>query len=189
MKDILKLVSYLKKIGLKKRTILMHCVSSYPVKNTEANLNSIKFLKSKLNIEIGYSDHTIGIVAPIIAYCFGAKIIEKHFTLDNNLSNFRDHKLSLNPMDMKKMISALNEAKHMIGSLKKELSNSEKHNFKSMRRSFYADQNINVGERITNEKIKFVRPFKNSLEKKFLLKKKARIKILKNNIIIKKDLI
>ena len=99
----------------------MHCVSSYPVKNTEANLNSIKFLKSKLNIEIGYSDHTIGIVAPIIAYCFGAKIIEKHFTLDNNLSNFRDHKLSLNPMDMKKMISALNEAKHMIGSLKKEL--------------------------------------------------------------------
>ena len=150
----------------------MHCVSSYPVKNTEANLNSIKFLKSKLNIEIGYSDHTIGIVAPIIAYCFGAKIIEKHFTLDNNLSNFRDHKLSLNPMDMKKMISALNEAKHMIGSLKKELSNSEKHNFKSMRRSFYADQNINVGERITNEKIKFVRPFKNSLEKKISLKKK-----------------
>ena len=58
-----------------------------------------------------------------------------------------------------------------------------------MRRSFYADQNINVGERITNEKIKFVRSYKNSLEKKFLLKKKARIKIIKNNIIIKKDLI
>ena len=112
----------------------MHCVSSYPVKNTEANLNSIKFLKSKLNIEIGYSDHTIGIVAPIIAYCFGAKIIENHFTLDEILSYFRDHKLSLNTMDMKKMISALNEAKHMIGSLKKELSNSEKHNFKSMRK-------------------------------------------------------
>ena len=75
------------------------------------------------------------------------------------------------------MISALNEAKHMIGSLKKELSNSEKHNFKSMRRSFYADQNINVGERITNEKIKFVRPYKKFFRKKFLLKKKARIKI------------
>ena len=126
MKNLIKLVNFLKKIGLKKRTILMHCVSSYPVKSKEANLNSIIFLKSKLNMEIGYSDHTIGITAPMIAYCFGAKIIEKHFTLDNNLSNFRDHKLSLNPSDMKKMISSLNEANHMFGSLKKELSHSEK---------------------------------------------------------------
>ena len=188
MKDAIKLVNFLKKIGLKKRTILMHCVSSYPVKSKEANLNSIIFLKSKLNMEIGYSDHTIGITALMIAYCFGAKIIEKHFTLDNNLSNFRDHKLSLNPSDMK-MISSLNEANHMFGSLKKELSHSEKKNLQSMRRSFYTDQNIYIGDRITKEKIKFVRPYKNSLEKNYLLKKRAKVKIPENKIIIKKDLI
>ena len=77
----------------------------------------------------------------------------------------------------------------MFGSLKKELSHSEKKNLQSMRRSFYTDQNIYIGDRITKEKIKFVRPYKNSLEKNYLLKKRAKVKIPENKIIIKKDLI
>ena len=167
----------------------MHCVSNYPVMNADANLNSINYLKSKLKMEIGYSDHTIGILAPIIAYSLGANIIEKHFTLDNNFSKFRDHKLSLNPKDMKNLISQLNQASEMFGVFGKRLSNNETKNFKSMRRSFYASQDIIKGEKLTIEKIKFVRPYKNSLNKNYILKRKASKNILVNNLINKNNLI
>ena len=189
IREIFKLVKYLKKIGVKNRTVLMHCVSSYPVKNEEANLNSINYLRAKLKMEIGYSDHTVGIIASIIAYSFGAKIIEKHFTLDNNFSNFRDHKLSLNPQDMKYLIFLLNQSTRMFGNFKKEVSINEKKNINLMRRSFYASRNIKKGEKLINSNIKFVRPFKNSLNKNYILSKKAKKKILINHLISKKDLI
>lgn len=109
MKEISNLVKHLKKIGLKKKTVLMHCVSSYPVENTEANLKSITFLKKKLKMEIGYSDHTIGILAPIIAYSFGANIIEKHFTLDKSDVTIRDHVLSATPDEFRTMTQIGND--------------------------------------------------------------------------------
>ena len=187
--EIIKLVKYLKKISLKDKTTLMHCVSSYPVTSKEANLESINFLRHKLKMEIGYSDHTIGIIAPIIAYSFGANIIEKHFTLDNNFSNFRDHKLSLNPQGMKNLTTQLNQANLMFGNFAKEISLNEKKNLYSMRRSFYATQDILKGEIITKNKIKFVRPFKKLLNKNYIMNRKTKKKILANNIISEKDLI
>jgi len=187
--EIIKLVKYLKKVDLKHRTTLMHCVSSYPATSNEANLESINFLRFKLKMEIGYSDHTIGIIAPLIAYSFGANIIEKHFTLDNNFSNFRDHKLSLNPKDMKNLTNQLNQVNLMFGNFAKELSLNEKKNLNSMRRSFYTTQDILKGEIITENKIKFVRPFIKLLNKNHIIGKKTKKKILANDIISKKDLI
>ena len=73
------------------------------------NLNYIKRLKKLYKFSIGFSDHSVGIEAPIVAASLGANIIEKHFTLDNNFSNFRDHKISLNPEDFKKMVNQSEE--------------------------------------------------------------------------------
>ena len=104
----------------------MHCVSDYPVDDKEANLLSIKFLNEKLKVTIGYSDHSVGGEASLVAIGLGAKIIEKHFTLDNNFSNFRDHKLSLNPKDMKKTIYSARRIEVMMGNYSKKISKSEK---------------------------------------------------------------
>ena len=79
---------------LENRLCLLHCVSSYPANDSDMNLNYIKRLKKLYKFSIGFSDHSVGIEAPIVAASLGANIIEKHFTLDNNFSNFRDHKIS-----------------------------------------------------------------------------------------------
>ncbi len=87
----------------KKKLILMHCVSLYPTKIYEANLNRIKSLRQKFKLRIGYSDHTIGLDASKIAYIMGAKIIEKHFTFSNRLVG-PDHKMSINRNQLKNLI-------------------------------------------------------------------------------------
>ena len=80
--EIDKTLFLLKKFGLKKKnTIVMHCNSSYPTSINDANLNIIKTLKERYQLEVGYSDHTEGVIAPLIAVTLGAKYIEKHFTL------------------------------------------------------------------------------------------------------------
>ena len=87
---------------------LLHCVSSYPVPNEQANLASIKYLKEMFpDSVVGYSDHTIGITAAVLSVIAGARIVEKHFTLDKNYSDFRDHKLSADPKEMSLMVKIL----------------------------------------------------------------------------------
>ncbi len=166
-----------------KKLFLLHCVSDYPVVDKEANLISIKYLKDKFKINIGYSDHTIGIEASVMAVAYGAKIIEKHFTIDKNYSNFRDHKLSADPKEMFKLVESVRRSSNMAGVYKKKISKSEEKNLKSMRRSLYAKVQINKGEKITQDKIKLVRPF-NSLSPskiKNILKKKAKSLIKKSH--------
>ena len=115
-KEILNLYKLVKRFKLSNSNIaFLHCVSSYPVNDKEANLLSISFLKKKLPVTIGYSDHTIGVNASIASAVLGAKIIEKHFTLDNNYSNFRDHKISLNPIDMKYLVKSIRSIEQMMG--------------------------------------------------------------------------
>ena len=138
----------------------MHCVSLYPVKNKLANINSIKFLKSRLKINIGYSDHTIGIAASIMAKYLGANFIEKHFTLDKNYSSFRDHQISSNPKEMKILVNEVNKVNELSGKVFKKISSEEKKNIKSMRRSIYANKEIKKGEKITQGNVKIVRPHK-----------------------------
>ena len=162
IEEIKKIIYFLKKIKFPiNKLAILHCVSDYPVKDYEANLLSIKFLNDKLKVTIGYSDHTVGEEACLAAIGFGAKIIEKHFTLDNKFSNFRDHLLSLDPKDMKKTILSVRRIELMIGNYNKKISKSEKQNLNLMRRSLYFNQNLEKNTILEKKHIKIVRPFKN----------------------------
>jgi len=159
-KEIINLYKLIKKIGLNnKRVAFLYCVSSYPVKEKNANLLSISFLKKKLPLTIGYSDHTKGSQASIAACVIGAKIIEKHFTLNNNYSNFRDHKLSLNPNDMKSLVKSIRSIENMMGIEGKTLQVDEKKNIFSMRRSLYSSKFLTINSKLTSDDIRIIRPF------------------------------
>jgi len=137
----------------------MHCVTSYPVPDSESNLASISYLKKHFPaVTIGYSDHTIGIKAAIYAVAVGARIIEKHFTIDNNYSDFRDHQLSANPEDMRKMVDGIREAELMIGDGFRSDVGCEKDMHIAARRSIAAAMNLPEGTIITNDHLIWVRP-------------------------------
>jgi len=186
--DLLKLIKK-RKFPMNK-VFFLHCVSDYPVIDNEANLISIKYLRDKFKMNIGYSDHTLGIEASIMAVAYGAKIIEKHFTIDKNYSNFRDHKLSADPKEMLKLVQSVRRSSIMSGVYRKKISKNEKKNLKSMRRSLYAKTKINKGERITMDKIKLVRPFNSLSSNKIedILNKKAKSLIKKSQPIYKKSI-
>ncbi len=94
--------------------IFLHCISSYPAPPNEMNLLCSKRMNEKFNVHVGFSDHTTNDIAAIMAIGYGAKCIEKHITLDNNLSG-PDHKASMNPVDFKNFVSSLRLAEKMIG--------------------------------------------------------------------------
>jgi len=160
-KDTINLYKFIKKLKFNNSKVaFLHCVSSYPVKDEEANLLSISFLKKNFPLTIGYSDHTLGINAAIVASVLGAKIIEKHFTLDNNYSKFRDHQLSLNPVNMKHLVNSIRSVEYMMGKKKKFIQSCEKKNIFSMRRSLYLSKNIKKNSKINFKDVSIVRPYK-----------------------------
>lgn len=174
---------------LKKKLSIMHCVSSYPADNKDLNLNTIKQLKKDLDIEIGYSDHSLGIDACKIAVSLGATIIEKHFTLNKNFSSFRDHQLSANPKEMKEMINHIRDIKIILGNGKKIITNKEKINLNSCRRSYYLKKDVKKGEKIIKENLIPLRPYvKNSVKienLKKMINKKHSENLKKNTVFIK----
>ncbi len=158
IKDILLCLDKIK--FPRKKLAFLHCVSDYPAKDIEANLFSIKYLKDKLSVTIGYSDHVIGSESCIIAKSLGAKIIEKHFTLNNNFSNFRDHQIALNPEDMQKMTSSIRRVEKMLGNYGKNITRSERKNYATTRRSIYFSRNLKKGAVLKRDDLKIVRPHK-----------------------------
>ena len=106
-------------------------MSDYPAKDLEANLLSIKFLKEKYKINVGYSDHTLGIEACIAATALGAQIIEKHFTINKNYSNFRDHALSADLFEMTQLVKSVQRVSAILENIKKKflLVNEKKYEF------------------------------------------------------------
>ncbi len=181
-----------KKKGLKKNTLtLMHCVSSYPVEKKYANLTAIKSLKNKFkDCTIGYSDHTIGILACTIAVAYGARVIEKHFTLNKNQSNFRDHKLSADPSEMRQLVENIRLQELMRGNGIKKLEVCEKNYIKSLRRSAVASRNLKKNKTIIEQDIKWVRSQSGIKikDKKAVLGKKLKKNIVKDQIIFSKFL-
>ena len=164
------------------KLFLLHCVSSYPVEDQEANLRSINYIRNKFKVNVGYSDHSLGIEASIIASAFGAKVIEKHFTLRKNFSNFRDHKISADPAEMLNLVRSVKRASEMVGDYSKKISINEQKNISSMRRSIYLKSDLKKGDKITFDNIKFVRPFKflSTSEINKVLNKSVKKKINKN---------
>ena len=158
--DLIKFIK--KKSGnkfLKKNLCLLHCISSYPAKDNSLNLMSIKYLSDKYkDINIGYSDHSVGYDACITAAALGAKIIEKHFTLSNNFSNFRDHKLSLNPADMKIMVKKIRKVEVQLGKYEKIIGKTEKKLIPLTRRSMIAKKSTNKNQLMTVYNTSFLRP-------------------------------
>lgn len=185
--EVKKICNFLRKKSVKRSSAcLLHCVGSYPVKKNEANLLSIKFLQKNLYYPVGYSDHTIGLEASYAASIIGAKVIEKHFTLSNNFSKFRDHKLSLNPENMKKLVENIRSFEEMKGKENKILQPGEKLNLKLVRRSPYAFQNISKKDYLNNKNVIFLRPsHKITFQKWSNLKKKIAKKNIKKNSQIK----
>jgi len=157
--EVKSLLKFIKKKGFNfSKLSLFHCVSDYILSFEEANLLSIKFLKEKFPITIGYSDHTIGKEASLLAVSLGAKIIEKHFTLSNNFSKFRDHKISLDPRDMEQLVLSIRKAELMLGNESKKIQRGESKNMHLIRRSIYAADNLYKNTIIKNNMIKILRP-------------------------------
>jgi len=142
---------------LKKNIILMHCVTDYPVKDEFANLLSIKTLKKNFHLPVGYSDHTLGIEAPLIAVSLGAELIEKHITLNNNMKG-PDHKASLDIKNFIKMVASIRKYQKMIGNGIKKLQICEKENLKIARKSLIANKDILKNEKFSIKNLTVKRP-------------------------------
>ncbi len=147
------------KNGTKKQNIyILHCITEYPANNSKLNLRAIEYLREKLNTnQVGYSDHSTSLLAPSIAVSLGAKVIEKHFTLNKKM-NGPDHKASLNPKELKLMISKIRETETMLGVKKKIVTIQEKENAKIARKSIVAKKNIKKGQKFTYKNLTIKRP-------------------------------
>lgn len=137
---------------------ILHCNTEYPTPMEDVNLKAMNHIKEELNTEVGYSDHTLGIEVPIAAVALGAKLIEKHFTLDRNLPG-PDHRASLEPHELKEMVSAIrNVEKAISGSGIKEPSSSERKNKPIARKSIVASRKIIKGELFSKDNLTVKRP-------------------------------
>ncbi len=136
---------------------LLHCTTEYPTPYTDVNLLAMFSMRDKYGLDVGYSDHTQGIEVPIAAVALGAKIIEKHFTLDRNMEG-PDHKASLEPEELKKMVESIRNIEKALGTGKKEPAECEKKNIAIARKSIVANSKIKKGEEFTVENITTKRP-------------------------------
>ena len=141
----------------KSKIALLHCVSNYPCSNTSINLNVIKSLRDLFNVPIGYSDHSVGTEAAIASISLGAKIIEKHFTVDKSL-NGPDHKASSNPQEFAELVSKIRKVEVMLGNKYKELQQEEIEMYKVSRKSLHLAKEVNKGHTLTKEDIVMQRP-------------------------------
>lgn len=136
---------------------LLHCTTEYPTPMNEVNLKAIDTMRDEFGLEIGYSDHTIGIEVPIAAVARGATIIEKHFTLDKTMEG-PDHRASIEPNELKKMVDAIRNIEIAIGNGNKIPSESELKNRDIARKSLVASRIIQKGEMFTEENVTVKRP-------------------------------
>lgn len=137
--------------------VLLHCNTQYPTPFEHVNLKAMDTIAEKTKRIIGYSDHTQGIEVSIAAVAMGARVIEKHFTLDKNMEG-PDHKASLDPVELKTMVSAIRNIEKAIGTGLKEPSRSEIANKAVARKSIVASRTIKKGEKFSTENLTTKRP-------------------------------
>jgi len=141
----------------KNRITVLHCTSEYPAPMVDINLRAMKSIQDSYDVAVGYSDHTIGTEVAIAAAALGATIIEKHFTLDRNLIG-PDHQASLEPLELKSMITAIRNIEIAMGDGVKKLTPSESTNKLVSRKSIVAKGKIYKGELFTSENLTTKRP-------------------------------
>ena len=144
--------------GISKENItLLQCNTEYPTPYKDVNLKAMKKMSEAFEVKTGYSDHTKGIEVPIAAVALGATVIEKHFTLDRNMEG-PDHKASLEPDELKAMVSAIRNIEQALGSGHKTISESERKNIEIARKSIVAACPIKAGELLTEDNLTVKRP-------------------------------
>lgn len=159
MDEIKQSIEVVKKCGIDHSNItILHCNTQYPTPMKDVNLRAMLDIQSTLNVDIGYSDHTLGIEVPIAAVALGAKVIEKHFTLDQNLPG-PDHKASLTPAELKAMVQGIRNIELATsGNGKKAPTESEKPNINIARKSIHVAADLPYDHIITEDDLIMLRP-------------------------------
>ncbi len=137
--------------------ILLHCTTQYPTPMEAVNLRAMDTLATLGCAAVGYSDHTRGIEVPVAAVARGARVIEKHFTLDKTMEG-PDHKASLEPDELAAMVSAIRNIEQALGSPDKRVAEAEAPNIEVARKSIVAARDIKAGELLTEENLSVKRP-------------------------------
>ncbi len=139
------------------RITLLHCNTQYPTPYSDVNLNAMLTLRARFGLDVGYSDHTLGIEIPAAAVALGAIVIEKHFTLDRGMEG-PDHKASLEPVELAAMVNAVRHVEAAMGDGEKAPSASELPNRDVARKSIVAKRPIRRGEIFTEQNLTAKRP-------------------------------
>ncbi len=138
---------------------ILHCVTSYPAPAAEVNLRAMGVLAERFpHSTIGYSDHTDGLDAGPLAVACGARIVEKHFTLDKGFSDFRDHKLSADPAELRELVVRIRAAETLLGDARKGVQPSEEAARTAVRRSVAAARALPAGHEVTIDDLVWTRP-------------------------------
>lgn len=156
LSDIEFALGILKSNGTSEISVL-HCNTEYPTPMSDVNLRAMNTIKDAFKVEVGYSDHTNGIEVSIAAVAMGATIIEKHFTLDKSMPG-PDHKASLDPEELRSLVSAIRNIEQALGNGIKKPSISESKNIAIGRKSIVASREIKAGEVFTEENLTIKRP-------------------------------
>ena len=144
--------------GTKKENItVLHANTEYPTPMEDVNLKAMTTIGNELKVNFGYSDHTLGIEVDIAAVAMGASCVEKHFTLNRNMEG-PDHKASLEPQELKAMVTAIRNIELALGSDVKNPSTSEIKNIKIVRKSIVAKTKIKKGDTINENNVTVKRP-------------------------------
>ncbi|MCJ0929758.1 pseudaminic acid synthase [Virgibacillus halodenitrificans] len=136
--------------------ILLKCTSSYPAKIEDANLRTMQNLKATFHVEVGLSDHTLGVTVPVVSVALGAKVIEKHFILDKRIGG-PDASFSLDQQEFKQLVDSVREAEKAIGTVDYELTDKKMNN-RQLSRSLFVVKDIKAGELFTEENVRSIRP-------------------------------
>ena len=156
--EITAAMNVLEEFGLSRNQItVLHCNTEYPTPMCDVNLRAMQTIAAELKVNTGYSDHTVGIEIPVAAVALGATVIEKHFTLDRNLTG-PDHKASLEPQELKAMVSAIRNVELALGDGVKRVSDSERKNKSMARKSIVAACPIKKGEFFSENNLTVKRP-------------------------------
>jgi N,N'-diacetyllegionaminate synthase len=158
IQDIENAINIVTKNGASLNDItVLHCNTEYPTPMHDVNLKAMQAIADRFNVPIGYSDHTLGIEIPIAAVALGATVIEKHFTLDKTLKG-PDHKASLEPDELKNMVTSIRHIEKALGHGKKEPTQSELKNKDIARKSIVASKTISKGDIFSEDNITTKRP-------------------------------
>ena len=135
---------------------ILKCTSAYPASPEDANLFTIPDIMERFNVNSGLSDHTMGIEAPVVAVCLGAKVIEKHFILDKNIGGADAH-FSLDEKEFKEMVDAVRLAEVMLGKVDYEMTEKKKVS-REFSRSLFITKDVRAGDTVTEHNVRSVRP-------------------------------